>query len=132
MKKLMFFGAMLALGTGAASAQAVQQDKGKTNQATTKQYDKQSVASAAPQEVAEFLTAFMADKLSLTAEQSAKVKEINAARLAELQNLWQNNQGPTNKGELKGLEKRYNADLKATLTPKQYAQYEAFVAKYKD
>ena len=74
----------------------------------------------------------MADKLSLTAEQSAKVKEINEARLAELQGLLQKNEGSFNKVELKGLEKRYNADLKSTLSLKQYGQYEAFVTKYKN
>ena len=128
----MFFAALLVFGTGVASAQTVQKESGKANQASTKQYSKQALASADPKEAVGFLTALMVDKLSLTAEQSAKVQEINAARLGELRSLWLNNQGTTNKAELKGLERRYNADLKAALTPKQYAQYEAFVAKYKD
>lgn len=129
---------MLVLGIGATSAQDVQKEMGNSNPATpneTKEYYKNYIASADPQEVAQFLTGLMANKLSLTAEQSAKVKEINEARLAELQDLLQKNEGLTNlanKGELKGLEKKYNADLKDALHPKQYAQYEAFVAKYKN
>lgn len=132
MKKLMFFVAMLILGVGAAAAQDVQKEKGNEDQATTKEYYKNYITSAAPQEVAEFLTSLMADKLSLTAEQSAKVKGINETRLAELQDLLQKNESLANKGELRGLEKKYNADLKDALNPKQYAQYEAFVAKYKN
>jgi hypothetical protein len=132
MKKLIFIGAMLVLGTGAISAQSIQKGKGNTNQAITKPYDQESIAAAEPQEIAVFLTALMADKLSLTAEQSTKVKEINAARLTELQTLWLNKEGTSNKGELKELYKRYDAELKAAITPKQYAQYEAFFAKYKD
>lgn len=132
MKKLMFFVAMLVIGVGAATAQDVQKERGNSDQATNKQHYKNYIASAAPQEVAEFLTAFMSDKLSLTAEQSAKVKEINATRLAELRDLLQNKEGATNKGELKGLEKRYNADLKGVLTSRQFAEYDAFVAKYKN
>lgn len=126
---------MLVIGVGAATAQDVQKARGNSNQPTTqetKEYYKNYITSADPQEVAQFLTGLMVDKLSLTAEQSAKVKEINETRLAELQGLLQKNGGSFNKVELKGLEKRYNADLMSALSPKQYAQYEAFVAKYKN
>jgi hypothetical protein len=132
MKKWMFFGALLVLGTGAASAQTGTGNKQKSDQATTQQFSKQALASADPKEAAGFLTALMVDKLSLTAEQTAKVQEINAARLAELRSLWLNSQGTSNKAEWKGLERRYSADLKAALSPKQYAEYEALVAKYKN
>ena len=131
MQKLIYLIAMLILGTGAASAQTVQKSKEDVNPAIAQPYDQQSIASADPREVATFLTALMADKLALTAEQFTKVKEINAARLAELQKHWLQNEG-NNKGELKGLYKRYEEDMKAAITPKQYAKYEAFVAKYKE
>ena len=135
MKKLILFVAMLVLGIGAATAQDVQKEKGKSNPATnkeTKEYYRNYITSADPQEVAQFLTGLLADKLALTAEQSAKVKEINETRLVELQGLLKNNEGVANKVELKGLEKRYNADLKGVLSAKQYANYKGFVAKYKD
>ena len=135
MKQLILFVAMLVLGVGAATAQDVQKAKGDSNHPTTKEtkeYYKNYITSADPQEVAQFLTGLMVDKLSLTAEQSAKVKEINETRLAELQALLQRNEGVANKVELKELEKRYNADLKSTLSPKQYGQYDAFVVKYKN
>jgi hypothetical protein len=132
MKKLILFGAMLFLGIQAASAQTIQEQEDKTNQAISKIINDKEALSAAPEEVAEFLTTLMTNKLSLTNQQSAKVKEINAVRLAELRDLWLKNQNAPIKGELKSLKNRYNADLKAAITPQQYAQYEAILAKYKD
>lgn len=128
----MLIGAMLIFGIGAAFAQTDQKDQAKTNQAISKIiYDKESLA-ADPGQAAEFLTALMAEKLSLTSQQSTKVKEINTARLTELRDLWLKNQNTPIKAELKSLKNRYNQDLKATITPQQYARYEAILAKYKD
>jgi Spy/CpxP family protein refolding chaperone len=134
MKKLMLFVAMLFFGVAAATAQEVQKEKVYVDQVPgkeAKEYYKEYVTSANPEEVAALLTGLMVDKLSLSAEQSSRIREINETRLTELQALLRKEESASLKVSLKGLEKKYNADLKGALTPKQYAQFEAFVAKYK-
>lgn len=126
--------AMLFFGVAAATAQEVQKENVNVDQLPgkeAKEYYKEYITSANPEEVAALLTGLMVDKLSLSAEQSARISEINEMRLTELQALLRKDKSASLKASLKGLEQKYIADLKGALTPKQYAQLEAYVAKYR-
>lgn len=136
MKKLMFIVALAVLGTGAASAQTNQKEKRKEKHTTTHNHGVRQSAQATPQERAERLTVSMTEQLALTAEQVAKVQEINLSRFTEQHDLRQKNQGTADRdamrGQMKALRQKYDTELKAAITTDQYAKYEANQAKGKE
>lgn len=119
MKKMVLCMALTVLATGAISAKApmafVEQGPGQ--------------GQASPEERAERQTQMLTEQLSLTADQTAKVKPIILARINEQSTLRQKMQESGDRqammGEFRKLNEKYNAQLKAVLTAEQYTKYEA-------
>jgi periplasmic protein CpxP/Spy len=118
MKKIVLLMAMTVLATGAISAKApvaaVQQGQGQ--------------GQATPEERAERQLKMLTETLTLTADQSTKLKPILLARLTEQSALREKMQGGDREammGEFRKLNDKYNPQIKAVLTAEQYAKYEA-------
>lgn len=92
-----------------------------------------ATAQPTPAERAERLTKTMTEQLTLTADQSAKIKEINVQRVTELQAFRQKQQSnrETTRQEMQALQDKYAAQYKAILTPEQYAKYAENQARFK-
>jgi periplasmic protein CpxP/Spy len=123
MKKMVLLMAMTVLATGAISAKAPM--------ASVEQGPGQGPGreQASPEERAERQTKMMTEQLSLTADQTAKVKPIILARINEQSTLREKMQGGGDReammGEFRKLNEKYNTQLKAVLTAEQYTKYEA-------
>ena len=117
MKKIFFVLALAVLGTGAAPANAaispvIQQGPMGT-----------------PQERAENLTKRMNEVLTLTADQSTKIQEINTRRFTEQQAMREKMQAGGDREammtQMRALSQKYDTEYKAVLTADQYTKYEA-------
>ncbi|KAA5548592.1 hypothetical protein [Adhaeribacter rhizoryzae] len=117
MKKIIFVMALAVLGTGAAPANAaispvIQQGPMGT-----------------PQERAENLTKRMNEVLTLTADQSTKIQEINTRRFTEQQAMREKMQAGGDREammtQMRALTQKYDTEYKAVLTADQYTKYEA-------
>lgn len=119
MKKIVLFMAMTVLATGAISAKA----------ALTSVEQGPGQGPATPEERAERQTRMLTEHLSLSADQTAKVKPIILARINEQSSLREKMQEGGDRqammGEFRKLNEKYNAQIKAVLTAEQYAKYEA-------
>jgi periplasmic protein CpxP/Spy len=117
MKKIVLMMAMTVLATGAISA--------KTPAAVVQQG--QGQGQATPEERAERQLTMMTEALTLTADQTTKLKPIILARSTEQSALRQKMQGGDREalmGEYRKLNEKYNAQIKAVLTAEQYTKYE--------
>jgi len=107
--------ALSVLGTGAiaASPQVNFVQGGQGSQGT-------------PEERAERQLQTMTKQLSLSADQSAKLKPILLQRVTEQQTLRQKMQGNRQAmmTEMKTMQDKYNAQFKTILIPDQYTKYE--------
>jgi hypothetical protein len=134
MKKLTFFVALLVLGTGAASAQTVQKDQGRGKSPSAQQHKGQHKSAATPQEPVGQIVAQMTEKYGLTAAQSAKIQDIGLAFYTEMQAMRQNRTEAgakeLSRAQMQALKEKYTAQVKAVLSPTQYAQFEADLAKH--
>jgi periplasmic protein CpxP/Spy len=116
MKKIVLMMAMTVLATGAISAK------------TPAAFVQQGQGQATPEERAERQLTMMTETLTLTADQSTKLKPIILARSTEQSALRQKMQGGDREalmGEYRKLNEKYNAQIKAVLTAEQYTKYEA-------
>ena len=116
MKKIILMMALTVLGTGAIAANPqvnfVQGGQG---------------PQGTPEERAERQLQTMTKQLSLSADQSAKLKPILLQRVTEQQTLRQKMQGNDRRAmmtEMKTMQDKYNAQFKTILTPDQYTKYE--------
>ena len=123
MKKIVFVLALAVLGTGAASANAF-----------TYHFIQQG-PMCTPQERAENLTKRMNEVLTLTADQSTKIQEINVRRFTEQQALREKMQPGGDREammtQMRELTQKYNTEYKAVLTPEQYTKYEANMDQFR-
>lgn len=89
-----------------------------------------------PQERAEHQTERLTKELSLTPEQAAKVKAILAKRGAEMDSVRSKKMAGAQKEEVRGDKKaareKTDAELKAILTPEQYAKFQAMMQERKE
>lgn len=117
MKKIIFVLALAVLGTAAAPANAVifpviQQGPMGT-----------------PQERAEALTKRMNEVLTLTADQSTKIQEINTKRFTEQQTMREKMQAGGDREamrtQMQAMMQKYDTEYKGVLTADQYTKYEA-------
>ena len=116
MKKIVLMMAMTVLATGAISAK------------TPASFVQQGQGQATPEERAERQLTMMTETLTLTADQTTKLKPIILARSTEQSALRQKMQGGDREalmGEYRKLNEKYNAQIKAVLTAEQYTKYEA-------
>ena len=116
MKKIVLMMAMTVLATGAISAK------------TPAAFVQQGQGQATPEERAERQLTMMTETLTLTADQTTKLKPIILARSTEQSALRQKMQGGDREalmGEYRKLNEKYNAQIKAVLTAEQYTKYEA-------
>ena len=115
MKKIVLMMAMTVLATGAISAK------------TPAAFVQQGQGQATPEERAERQLTMMTEQLTLTADQTTKLKPIILARSTEQSALRQKMQGGDREalmGEYRKLNEKYNAQIKAVLTAEQYTKYE--------
>ena len=115
MKKIVLMMAMTVLATGAISAK------------TPAAFVQQGQGQATPEERAERQLTMMTETLTLTADQTTKLKPIILARSTEQSALRQKMQGGEREalmGEYRKLNEKYNAQIKAVLTAEQYTKYE--------
>jgi hypothetical protein len=123
MKKIIFVLALAVLGTGAAPASAF----------TTSIVQQGPMGT--PQERAENLTKKMNEVLTLTAEQSTRIQEINVKRFTEQQAMREKMQAGGDREammtQMRALTEKYNAEYKAVLTPAQYTKYEANLDQFR-
>ena len=115
MKKIVLMMAMTVLATGAISAK------------TPAAFVQQGQGQATPEERAERQLTMMTETLTLTADQTTKLKPIILARSTEQSALRQKMQGGDREalmGEYRKLNEKYNAQIKAVLTAEQYTKYE--------
>ena len=120
MKKIILLMAMSVLATGAISAKS------------PALYVQQGQGQGSPEERAERMTSMMTKQLTLSAEQSTKLKPILLARATEQTELRQKMKAGDRKlvmGEVKKLNEKYNTQIKAVLTAEQYTKYEAMQAQ---
>ena len=115
MKKIVLMMAMTVLATGAISAK------------TPAAFVQQGQGQATPEERAERQLTMMTETLTLTADQTTKLKPIILARSTEQSALRQKMQGGDREalmGEYRKLNEKYNAQIKAVLTAEHYTTYE--------
>ena len=115
MKKIVLMMAMTVLATGAISAK------------TPAAFVQQGQGQASPEERADRQLTMMTETLTLTADQTTKLKPIILARSTEQSALRQKMQGGDREalmGEYRKLNEKYNAQIKAVLTAEQYTKYE--------
>ena len=117
MKKIILMMALSVLGTGAIAANSpitfVQGGQG---------------PQGTPEERAERQLQTMTKQLSLSAEQSAKLKPILLQRVNEQQALREKMQGKDRQAmmaEMKTMREKYDAQFKTILTAEQLTKYEA-------
>ena len=115
MKKIVLMMAMTVLATGAISAK------------TPAAFVQQGQGQATPEERAERQLTMMTETLTLTADQTTKLKPIILARSTEQSALRQKMRGGDREalmGEYRKLNEKYNAQINAVLTAEQYTRYE--------
>ncbi|GEO07399.1 hypothetical protein AAE02nite_50630 [Adhaeribacter aerolatus] len=117
MKKIFFVLALTVLGTGAAPANAFISPSFQQGPMGT------------PQERAEALTKKMNEVLTLTADQSTKIQDINVRRFTEQQSMREKMQAGGDREammtQMRALTQKYEAEYKGALTADQYTKYEA-------
>jgi len=116
--------ALSVLGTGAIAA----------NSAVTFVQTGQG-PQGTPEERVERQLKMMTEQLSLSADQSNKLKPILLQRITEQQALRQNMQGNDRQAmrtQMKTMRDKYDAQLKDILTPDQYTKYETSQAQMRD
>ncbi len=129
MKKLIIVLSLAVLGTGMASVESIGKDriKGKRPEARTHVFQQGNPGT--PQERAEQLTASMTTDLALSADQAAKVKEINVKRFTEQQEMRQKAQAGGDREamreQMQTLRKKYDDQMKTVLTEEQFTKYAA-------
>ncbi|PIQ20628.1 MAG: hypothetical protein COW65_13990 [Cytophagales bacterium CG18_big_fil_WC_8_21_14_2_50_42_9] len=117
MKKIILLLALSVLGTGAIAANSAVNFV-QTGQGTP----------GTPEERAERQLQAMTKQLSLSTDQSAKLKPILLQRVTEQQALrgkMQGNDRQARMTEMKTMREKYDAQFKTILTPEQYTKYEA-------
>ena len=123
MKKIVFVLALAVLGTGVAPANAA------INNFV------QQGPMGTPQERAENLTKRMNEVLTLTADQSTKIQEINVKRFTEQQAMREKMQAGGDREammtQMRALTEKYNAEYKGVLTAEQYTKYEANLDQFR-
>jgi len=121
MKKIILMIALSVLGTGTIAA----------NSAITFVQTGQG-PQGTPEERAERQLTMITEQLSLTADQSAKLKPIILQRVTEQQELRQKMQGKDRQAmmtEMKTMQEKYDTQFKTILTADQYTKYEASQAQ---
>ena len=120
MKKMLVVLAAFALTAGAASAQTTPQ-AGRMGQGRTQD------AARTPEQRADMQTKRLTQQLSLSADQSAKVRELALAENQELQALrGKFASADSRKGagqEMKAIQEKYDAQLKSVFSAEQYTKY---------
>ncbi|MBD2715461.1 hypothetical protein KBK19_10480 [Microvirga sp. STR05] len=120
MKKMLVVLAAFALTAGAVSAQTTAQP-GRMGQGRT--HD----AARTPEQHADMQTKRLTQQLSLSADQSAKVRELALAENQELQALrGKFAAADSRKGagqEMKAIQAKYDAQLKSVFSAEQYTKY---------
>jgi Spy/CpxP family protein refolding chaperone len=116
MKKMLILLAAFTLTAGAANAQ--------TSAPTPApiRIDRDQVGNKTPEQRAEARTQQLAKSLSLTAEQTEKVRQLNLAQAKEMQAVRTKN--AANREEAKAARDRHDAQLKAILSADQYTKYD--------
>jgi protein CpxP len=118
MKKLVIILAALAITTGAATAQ--------TTPAKAERHGKERHDKKTPEQKAEYGAKKMAEKLSLSAQQTEQVRQLFLARQQEKQALHAQ-AAPADKAKAhadrKASRERYEAQLKQILSADQYTKY---------
>lgn len=117
MKKILFVLALVVLGTGTALANAFISP------------NFQQGPMGTPQERAEALTKRMNEVLTLTADQSTKIQEINTRRFTEQQSMREKMMAGGDREamrtQMQAITQKYDAEYKGVLTTDQYTKYEA-------
>ncbi len=80
-----------------------------------------------PQEMAGHQAQRLSKELNLSADQSAKVQQVLAARTQEMQALRTSGTRPTRE-QMQANRAKYDEQFKQVLTPEQYAKYAAMAA----
>jgi predicted component of type VI protein secretion system len=129
MRKLFLVLSLAVLGTGVASVESMGKDRVKGKRVEARTHVFQQGNPGTPQERAEQLTASMTQELSLTADQTAKVKEINLSRFNEQREMRQKARASGDREavreQMQTMRKKYDDQMKAVLTEEQFAKYEA-------
>ena len=119
MKKILLFAAFVISTFGFAAAQ--------TSDAVMAEemYSQENKGKKTPTERAEALTAWMTKKLTLSAEQTEKIRSINLGKAQEIEAL-RNQYTLAQKNEfreaVKAIRASADAEYKAVLTPDQYGR----------
>ncbi|GAA4052832.1 hypothetical protein GCM10022409_44710 [Hymenobacter glaciei] len=125
MKKTLFLLTALALTTaGTSFAQTAVQATGTNAKQTARHYAKGKQGPKDPAKMADHKAGKMAKELGLNADQETKVEQLLLARQQESATL-KAKYGTDRKAgrtEMKAAHDRYETQLKAILTPEQYAK----------
>ncbi|GAB3571761.1 hypothetical protein [Hymenobacter daeguensis] len=124
MKKTLALLAALAFATaGTSFAQTAVKTTGSDANATARHYQK---GPKDPAKMADHKAGKMAKELGLSADQEAKVEQLLLARQQESQALKAKYAANKDAGraEMKASHEKYQAQLKAILTPEQYAKFD--------
>lgn len=86
----------------------------------------QDKAKKSPDERAGKMTAWMAEKLDLTAEQTEAVREVNTNKAIEMQSIKEEHKGDKDamRSEFQRIGKEHSAAMKSILDDQQFAKYE--------
>lgn len=128
MKKLLAMIALGAMVTGSSFAQTTTPKKDRKPR--TERAGEGKSQAKSPEERAAKRTEMLARKYNLTAAQQTKIKALHARQKNEMTAMrGQRGQGTERSQQqreaMKARHEQYNNELKAILTPQQYAQYEA-------
>ena len=126
MKKFILMLSLSVLGAGVASANTnsvvsvIQQGGGQGQQGT-------------PEERADRQVKMMNEMLTLTADQSTKVRGILLEQSKEMAVIREKNQGNRDAmmEAMRPLREKYTAQIKAVLTAEQFTKYEANAAQFR-
>ena len=133
MKKNLFLLAALAFATaGTSFAQTAVKTTGSDANQTARHYAAAKQGPKDPAKMADHRAGKMAKELGLTADQEAKVEQLMLARQQESAAL-KTKYGTDRKAgrpEMKAAHDRYEAQLKAILTPEQFAKMDKLKAEH--
>ena len=131
MKKTLFLLAALALATaGPSFAQTAVKTTGTDANQTARHYEKKGPKD--PAKTASHKADKMAKELGLNADQKSKVEKLMLARQQESTTLKTKYAADKNAGrtEMKAAHDRYETQLKAILTPEQFAKMDKMKAEH--
>lgn len=121
MKKMLVLLAAFVLTAGAASAQTAAQPQ-RMGQGRMARQD------VSPEQRADLMAKHLTNQLGLSADQTAKVREIALAQAQEgqaLRSKYATSGSREGMGQdMKALRDKYDTQLKGVLTPEQYAKYD--------